>query len=121
MKHILLLLFLGICNATYASDAPAYPNSVVFINTIEAGPKNGCTTNLAEKGNLTCGHAPWISEIRWRFVGTSSKGDEYEFTRVYPKGSPDESIDTKTVYFQNQELEIWKDSKQRIVLKNEST
>jgi hypothetical protein len=65
---------------------------------------------------MTCGHPGAVSEVTWKFLGTSDEGDSYEFVRKFPADTDNEAVSTKKIVFRGVSFTVWQDDIQRIVI-----
>lgn len=108
-----ILLTASFC---FAEDR-VHTKAQLFINNYTSGPKNGCSTKLGEKGDMTCGHPVAVSRIVWKYLSSDSTGDNYQFTRHLVSNSEMVSSNTISVVYKGAELELWKDAKQKVILR----
>ncbi len=113
----LLLLATAVLPAS-AKETRHHLGVELFINNTPAGKTNGCTTRpLPVRGEARCGHAPHISEVRWKYLSSTEKGDIYLFLRRFPADAAEAKQESKVVEFTGKELILWEDSHQRILLR----
>lgn len=111
--------FLNFTLLTNAQDANQQKISdlEMFVNIHLGGESNGCTTGLGKKGKMTCGNPGHVSEVTWTFLRSTPEGDVYSITRKYPSDAAIPVAETKEVSFNGQDLILWKDDVQKIILR----
>ena len=98
-------------------DEPLHQGVQIFVNNHRFGNTNGCRGPMGANGSLRCGHENLVSEISWRWLGWSGRGDIYSISRTFPASMTSETIERKVVEYTGKESEIWKDKIQRIILR----
>ena len=71
---------------------------------------------LHETGKLTCGWTGTVSEIEWKFLERRGVKDVYRITRRFPVGSPNVATTSKEVEFEGQQVRVFEDKSQCIVI-----
>lgn len=108
------------------SAPPKYAPVEVFINNHEFGDQNGCTTTFSPQPRSqttkivhgsTCGHPGAVSKLTWEYVRTDQAGDHYTVERVFPNDEPNQRTTTTEVAYTGQELLLFEDDVQRIVMR----
>jgi hypothetical protein len=108
------------------STPPKHAMVEVFINTHKYGDQNGCTTTFSPQprsetsktvhGSI-CGHPAAVSKLTWEYLGTDQAGDHYRFERMFPYDEPKQDTMTKEVAYAGQEMLLFEDDVQRIVMR----
>ena len=102
---------------TPSRDEPMHQGAQIFVNNHRFGNTNGCSGPLGANGSLRCGHESLVSEIDWRWLGWSGRGDLYSISRVFPADTATESTERKVIEYMGEEIQVWRDEIQRIVLR----
>lgn len=111
---------------TTATVSPTFSPVEVFINNGKSGDSNGCTTTFTPqpksfhtemRHSLTCGHPGAVSKLEWEYVRTDDEGDRYHFERVFPYQEPGQETTSKEILYTGQELLLFEDESQRIVIR----
>lgn len=119
MRALLLSLLLCLAGGslTQAQETPAYPGLLLFVSNLEGGEENGYAKQITQSaGTFKCGRDPYVTEVSWKFLGRSPKGDVYEVTKF----SPDEkspAVSRKKVIYDNEITPIWKEADRVVMLK----
>ena len=108
-------------------EGPRHASVEVFINNHRYGPTNGCTMGFSPQRShpalsnaqqtITCGHPGAVSKLLLEYLGTDEAGDRYRFERTYPAGEPNAQRTEKEVVYTGEELVLFEDDTQRIVLR----
>ena len=137
------------CDSSQVSDGKLHPKSEaavqlevpprhqvvqILINTrpstdYEFDGKNGCSTDYTPKQPvsniridqaLTCGYPGAVSKLSWKYTHTDNDGDHYHFTRIFPLDEANQSTTESNVVFNGEEVTVFQDDAQRIVLRLKS-
>jgi len=112
----IILAFAFVTIAAASEDARLFPRVGIFINNHLAGKTNGCTGGLGLKGRITCGHVGKVSEVSWQYLRSTKQGDVYRFVRVFPLGEKSATKQVEEVTYSGEQVQVWKDSVQRILI-----
>lgn len=108
---------------------PKYPKVAVRISNIRYGDANGCTATFSPQvtddavtigSEMTCGHPGAVSKLRWKYLHTDAAGDHYNFSRMFPSDAPVHTTTHKDVVYAGEELVVFEDDVQRIVMRPDS-
>lgn len=100
------------------STSPKYKNNVVFVNIDDfTSDTNGATGDMGPTGKITCGHPGAVSQVTWKFLTTSSEGDVYEFSRVFPSDTATPQTTVKQITYSGQQQVIFQDKVHRVIIK----
>lgn len=100
------------------STSPKYKNNVVFVNIDDfTSDTNGATGDMGPTGKITCGHPGAVSQVTWKFLTTSSEGDVYEFSRVFPSDTATPQTTIKQITYSGQQQVIFQDKVHRVIIK----
>ena len=148
LAFLLAISLIG-CDSSRVSDGKLHPSSEaaaalevaprhgvveILINTrpstdYEFDGKNGCSTDYTPKQMdsgirvdqaMTCGYPGAVSKLSWKYTHTDNDGDHYHFTRTFPLDEPNQSTTESDVIFDGEEITIFQDDAQRIVLRPKS-
>lgn len=89
----------------------------LFCNNHRYGPTHGLRGGLGRKGQLVNGPQGAASEIRYELVDQRDGADVYELERRFPIDSPTASVTQKRVEYRGEELVVFEDEFQRVVLR----
>jgi hypothetical protein len=104
---------------------PRYSSVQVFINDHQFGD-DGCTStfsptaapsNARIEHGATCGSSDAASKVTWSYLHSDKNGDHYHFKRVFPYRQPGQETSEIDVAFKGDDLVVFKDTVQRIVLR----
>jgi hypothetical protein len=56
-----------------------------------------------------CGHPGTVTKLSWRYLGTTDKGDRYEFERTFPVDGASHTTTRKEVVYAGKELLLFDD------------
>ena len=111
-----------------AAVDPHYDRVQIFVNNRKFGATNGCTSGFSPqptstitriKHGISCGHRGAVSKLNWEYVRSDDEGDHYRVERIFPHGEPGQESKAKDVVFQGEELVLFEDDLQRIVMRQD--
>lgn len=110
---LLMMSTLAFGQVAEVKNAPAYPETILFVSNLEGGDENGYTTIMDKpEGSFKCGREPYAVEVGWKFLGRSPKGDVYELTQSSQAGK-----EAKKVVYNNEPVAVWKDNGRAVIVK----
>lgn len=108
---------------------PHYETLELQINNHKFGPNNGSTMTFVLpppgsgaqiKWESRCGHPGAVSNVSWTYLRSDQEGDHYRFAREFPVDAPSRTTVTKEVLFTGDEIVLFEDEVQRILLRRPS-
>lgn len=99
---------------------PKYKPVIVKVeNLIESGSTAATfsplkSSSIKVKHGSSIGSADAVSKLNWEYLRTDEKGDHYRFERSFALDKTHQTMTTKEVIYQGQELILFEDDDQRI-------
>ncbi len=122
MRCLPPLLLLAVASTSLAKEAAKetrhHRGVELSIQNLQATEADRCTVRpFPVQGETRCGKTPYISEVRWKYLSSSEKGDIYLFMRRFPTEGRDAAQESKVIEYTGKELILWEDPHQRLLLR----
>ena len=103
----------------YAAEVTCYVGEIgsgVSARTKIIDPNKERVPNLTISQSISCGHTGKVSMISWVFIQHKEGKDIYNFERVFPVDTSDQSTESKEVEYEGNETIIFQDEYHVVVL-----